>query len=141
MGDAAELSPGRVLDDRLGEDLRGHAAGQHSQGLPSLADQLPVSQGTGDDGGMRGGGGSSQATCCPLVKYGIDSRGCGGGGTVYLSSKADGVMGHHLSFYCQGFFFFFCWLFVFGLLLLLLFFFWGGLKRGGVSRMRNDKGT
>ena len=45
VGHAAELPPGRVLDDRHGEDLRGVHSGDHTQRLQALAHQLPVSQG------------------------------------------------------------------------------------------------
>lgn len=83
MGHAAELPPGRVLDDRLGEDLRRHDTGKHSQGLPALAHQLPVSQSTWWGGGVAGGAGVAVAGGWVWRRDvggdGVWRGGCGGG--------------------------------------------------------------
>ena len=84
MGHAAELPPGRVLDDRLGEDLRRHDTGKHSQGLPALAHQLPVSQGTWWGGGVAGGGGVAVAGGEVWRGEG-GGRGVAGGGGVAVA--------------------------------------------------------
>ncbi len=51
MGDAAELPPGGVVDDRAREDLRGLDARNDASGIPPLAHVLPVAQ--GEEGGPR----------------------------------------------------------------------------------------
>jgi len=45
MGDAAELSPGRVLDDAPREGVRGLQHREHSPRVPTMAHLLPLRQG------------------------------------------------------------------------------------------------